>query len=438
MASRAPSTGPALSRPATIGRSSGRALDGLRVIEFTTGGSAPWIGRHLAFNGAEVIRVESRAHPDLSRLYIPPWDPGLGQQPQLSPRLVEWHAGKLHTALNLQKPGGVGLVRRLIGVSDVVICNLAAGVMGRWGIPYESLAATNPALIVLSMPGFGMTGPYRDYVSFGATIEAVSGLATSTGYPDGDPIGSGLFHFPDWLNGMQGLTAILAAIDGRRRTGRGQHIDMSQMEVMVSALGPLVMQAELDPGAPDRVGNYSPAAAPHNAYPCAGNPGPPGCGSDTLCVIAVFSDDEWTSLCRAMEMSGLASDPRFATHAARLRHIGELDAAIARWTRTLDAGEVMARLQAAGVRAAKVYRIDELLTDPNLAHQRFFQEIPHMKKGKALATGLAIDLSETPGSVARSGPPWGADNDHVFREVVGLSGAEFATLAGAGAIESGP
>ncbi len=406
-----------------------RALDGLRVIEFTTGGSAPWIGRNLAFNGAEVIRVESRAHPDLSRLYIPPWNPKLGQQPQLSPRMVEWHAGKLHTALNVQKCEGRALVQRLIELSDVVICNLAAAVMERWDLPYETLAKTNPSLILLSMPGFGMTGPYRDYVSFGATIEAISGLATSTGYPDGDPVGSGLFHFPDWLNGMQGLTAILSALDCRNRTGLGQYIDMSQMEVMVSGLGPLLLEAALNPGAPDRKGNYWPAAAPHNAYPCSGN--------DNWCAIAVFNDQEWQALCGVMGQPALARDARFATHASRLRNLDALDAVIAQWTRSQDAQGLMERLQRAGVRAAKVYRIDELLEDPNLKHQRFFREIPHEKKGKALATGLPIELTETPGAVHRSGPPWGADNEYIFREVIGLSASEFDALARAGAIETG-
>ena len=399
------------------------------MIEFTTGGSAPWVGRHLAFNGAEVIRVESRAHPDLSRLYISPKDPSLGQQPDLSPRLVEWHAGKLHTALNLSRPGGLDLVKRLIDVSDIVIVNLSAGVMGRWGLEYEDLKSRNPGLVLLNMPGFGMTGPYRDYVSFGATIEAVSGLATSTGYADGDPIGSGLFHFPDWLNGMQGLTAIFAALDRRRHTGLGDYIDMSQMEVMVSALGPLLLQAEFDNDAPERMGNYTLAAAPHNAYPCEGD--------DSWCVIAVFTQDEWRGLCRAMGKPRLADDPRFATHIDRLRNLDKLDAMVAEWTSTRDATDVMHLLQEAGVRAAKVNRIDELLFDANLRHHGFFQEIPHLRKGKTLATGLAIDLVDTPGYVTRSGPGWGSENDYVFREVLGLSDSGFDRLVASGAIEVG-
>ena len=418
------------------------ALRGLRVIEFTTGGSAPWIGRHLSFNGAEVIRIESQAHPDLSRLYVPPWNPSMGQQPAMSPRLWEWHSAKRHTGLNVNTPAGRDVVHHLIDISDVVLVNLSASVTHRWGLQYDVLRKTNAALVMLSMPGFGMTGPYRDYVSFGATIEALSGLATSTGYPDGDPIGSGLFHFPDWLNGMQGLIAILSALDHRRRTGQGQFIDMSQMEVMVSAFGPLLLQAALDPSAPERVGNLSHVAAPHNAYSCKGN--------DQWCVIGCYSNEEWVRLCNAIGRPELGKDKRFATLKSRQANLEQIDAIMAEWTIQRDPMDVMQTLQAAGVHGAKIYHIKELTSDPNLQAQNFFTMLPHLRRvlkpgerrlveppemGEVLATGLAIDLKEMPGHVWRSGPGWGADNRLIFRELMGLPAAQIDSLCKAGIIE---
>ena len=419
------------------------ALQGLRVIEFTTGGSAPYIGRHLSFNGADVIRIESKGHPDLSRLYVPPWDPAMGQQPAMSPRLWEWHSAKRHVGLNVNTPQGRDVVHKLIDISDLVLVNLSANVTHKWGLTYDILRKTNPALVMLAMPGFGMTGPYRDYVSFGATIEALSGLATSTGYPDGDPIGSGLFHFPDWLNGMQGLSAVLAALDHRHRTGEGQFIDMSQMEVMVSAFGPLLLEAFLDPNAPDRYGNYSPVAAPHNAYPCKGH--------DQWCVVGCYSSDEWVRLCNAIGRPELGKDKRFATLHDRQRNISQVDAIVTEWTLPRDPMEVMDTLQKAGVHAAKIYHIKELPDDPNLKAQNFFTMLPHLRRvlkpgerrlvkegeemGEVLTTGLAIDLPKMPGHVWRAGPGWGADNSLIFRKLMALPNDQIEALCKANIIE---
>jgi crotonobetainyl-CoA:carnitine CoA-transferase CaiB-like acyl-CoA transferase len=334
------------------------------------------------------------------------------------------------------------VAHKLIDISDVVLVNLSANVTHKWGLQYEVLRKTNPALIMLCMPGFGMTGPYRDYVSFGATIEALSGLATSTGYPDGDPIGSGLFHFPDWLNGMQGLTAVLAALDHRRRTGQGQFIDMSQMEVMVSAFGPLLLEAFLDPKAPDRRGNLSYVAAPHNAYPCKGH--------DQWCVIGCYSNEEWERLCAVIGRPELGKDKRFATHRDRERNLDQIDVILSEWTLQRDPMEAMDTLQKAGIHAAKVFHIKELTEDPNLKSQNFFTMLPHLcrvlkpgerrlvkppEMGEVLATGLAIDLKEMPGHVWRAGPGWGADNRLIFRELMGIPPARLEALSKADVIE---
>jgi crotonobetainyl-CoA:carnitine CoA-transferase CaiB-like acyl-CoA transferase len=404
------------------------ALAGLRVVEFTAGMAGPWIGRFMAYCGAEVIKVESRQRPDVTRQYVPPWAPELGIQSQLSPWFTDWNAGKRFVALDLTKPEAVALAQRLVAVSDVVVENYAPGVIEKLGLGYAALRVVKPDLIMLSSSGYGGSGPYARYVTWGPNIEALSGLSTLSGFPD-RPCTVTQYAYPDALSALHGFVAVLSALEHRRRTGRGQAIDLAQYETTASVIGDVLMEYLANGREPARRGNRSLTAAPHNCYRCRGD--------DRWCAIAVFSDDEWPRLCGVMERPELATDARFATSAARLAHVDELDRLIEAWTASCDAYDVMRAVQGAGVAAGVVQTVaDQLERDAQLAARGFFEEIEHAVKGRVLATGIPLGLTATPGRTTGTGAAVGADNDYVFRELLGLSADEMQHALAIGSIEA--
>jgi len=218
-----------------------QALADVRVIEFTAGMAGPWIGRFLAYCGAEVIKVESPQHPDVTRLYVPPSAPELGIQPQLSPWFTDWNAGKRFVALDLTRPAAVALAKELVAKSDVVVENYSTGVMDKLGLGYAALQRVKPDIIMLSSSGYGDSGPDRRYVTWGPNIEALSGLSTLSGFPERECTIT-QYAYPDALSALHGLFAVLCALDHRRRTGTGQYVTLSQYEATVAVLGDVMME----------------------------------------------------------------------------------------------------------------------------------------------------------------------------------------------------
>ena len=202
-----------------------QALDGVRVLELTVGMAGPWIGRFMAYCGAEVIKVESRDHPDVTRLYVPPRAPDMGIQPQLSPWFTDWNAGKRFIALDLTRPAGVDLCKRLVAISDVVIENYSAGVIDKLGLGYRELERVKPDIVMLASSGYGASGPCASYVTWGPNIEALSGLSSLSGFPERECTIT-QYAYPDALSALHGLFAVMFALDHRTRTGQGQHIDL--------------------------------------------------------------------------------------------------------------------------------------------------------------------------------------------------------------------
>jgi len=403
------------------------ALGGLRVVEFSAAMAGPWIGRFLAWCGAEVIRVESKKHPDVVRLYVPPGDPERGTQPQLSPWFTDWNAGKRFVALDLTHPRAVELARALVARSDVVVENYTSGVLEKLGLGYRDLQRVRPDLVMLSTTGYGATGPCRGYVTWGSNVEAVSGLATLSGHPQRACTVT-QFAYPDPLSALHGLFAVLCALDHRRRTGEGQYVDLAQLEVSVAALGPALMEFLADGREPRRLGNRSLRAAPHGCYPCRGD--------DRWCAIAVFGEDDWARFRRALGDPAWARAPRFASLALRREHEDALDAQVAAWTRERDAAAVMEALQAQGVAAGVVQDVEDLARrDPQLAARGFFEELEHLAKGTVVATGVPLGLTGTPGRSGPAGAALGQDNAYVFGTLLGLSPQEIRACAEAGAIE---
>jgi crotonobetainyl-CoA:carnitine CoA-transferase CaiB-like acyl-CoA transferase len=403
------------------------ALEGLRVVELGAGMAVPWLGRLMAWCGADVIKIESRGYPDVTRLYVPPRMPELGVQPQLSPWFTDWNAGKRFVALDLLQPDAVDLAKRLVARSDVLIENYNTGVLDKLGLGYEALRGVNPELVMLSSTGFGHEGPDCRNVTWGPNIEALTGLARFTGFPGGE-CSMTHFAYPDPLSALHGLVAVLAALEHRERGGGGQHVRMAQYETCVASWGDLLMQYLVNGEEPARLGNRSLHRAPHGCYPCR--------GEDRWCAIAVDSDIEWQALCRVLDLDDLAADTRLVHAEARIAHAAEIDARMAGRTREHDAHALMHALQAAGVAASAVQTTeDQIERDPHLAARGFFEQIEHLKKGPVTAVGSPLGLTGTPGRTKHAGEPIGRDNVAVFSGLLGLDAKEYERLLVAGAIE---
>ena len=405
-----------------------QALADLRVVEFTAGMAGPWIGRFMAYCGADVVKVESVKRPGVVRLYIPPRNRELGVQPTLSPWFTDWDAGKRFVALDLANPEATALAKKLVASADVVIENNSTGVMEKLGLGYDVLRSIKPDLIHLSSTGYGDSGPCAKYVTWGPNIEAISGLSHLSGYPQRECTNT-QYAYPDALSALHGLVAVMAALDHRSRTGEGQHIGLSQLETTIASLGVAMIEPLNAGSSSERVGNRSTYMAPHGCYACA--------GEDRWCAISVKDDEQWRSLCGVLGRDGWAIDPRFETVEARLANIDALDDAISEWTRTRDAHEVMHTLQRAGVSAGVAQNVDDMLKrDPHLADRGYFETIAHLVKGSVVAPGIPVGLTLVPGRTTRAGAAMGEDNDAVFGDLLGIGADELQRLRDVGAIET--
>jgi crotonobetainyl-CoA:carnitine CoA-transferase CaiB-like acyl-CoA transferase len=404
------------------------ALEDLRVLEFTAGMAGPWIGRFMAWCGADVIKVESQKRPSVVRLYVPPREPERGLQPQCSPWFTDWDAGKRFVSLDLTRPEAVELAKRLVARADVVVENYSAGVMQKLGLGYEQLRAVKDDIILLSTSGYGDTGPDRSFVTWGPNIEALSGSSVISGFPQRDCTIT-QYAYPDALSALHGLVAVMCALEHRAKTGQGQYVNLSQLEATVAGMGHVMLEPLASGREPRKLANASLFRAPHGCYRCRGD--------DRWCVIVVADDAEWERFCTALERPDWAQDPRFATLAARLANAGALDALVEEWTADRDAYDVMSSLQAVGIAAGVVQNVeDQFRRDPQLASRRFFEEIEHLAKGSVVATGIPLGLTATPGGTDRSGAAMGQDNEAVFGGLLGMTPEEIRAHVDVGAIEA--
>lgn len=383
---------------------SGRALEGIRVLDFTWVLAGPIMTRALAYHGAEVIRIETNKRLD-------PVIPFFAVN-------AETHAGKLSAGLDVSHPEGMKLFERLVKVSDVVADNYAAGVLARLGLTNERLSEINPKIIQLTMPAMGSSGPHKSDVTFGPNIHAVAGLDHLTGYPDATPGGIGI-AYADYAAPGHAIVAILAALAYRDKSGKGQLIDLSQFESLVSLLGPEMLTYFVNGEEPIRKGNDNSHQAPYNCYPTR--------GQDKWVAIAVSSDAEWVKLCGAMGKPSLANDPKFATLAQRLRNQKALDKIVGEWTAPKTAYEVMITLQSQGVPSGMVLDIPEVIEDRQLIARDFLHfGYPDHWLGKLNTGGIQAKLSETPGFAKTPAPYMGEHNDYVFGTLLGMSKDEIS------------
>jgi crotonobetainyl-CoA:carnitine CoA-transferase CaiB-like acyl-CoA transferase len=403
------------------------ALAGLRVVEFGTGLAAPWIGRMLAWAGAEVIKVESHAFPDVPRLFVPPREPELGTQPESSPWFTDWSAGKRFVSLDLRTEEGSELGRRIVAESDAVIANYSTGVLEKLGLGYERLASIKPDLVMLESSGFGESGPLSHYVTWGPNIEALSGLCSFSGFPDRECTMSH-FAYPAPLSALHGLVALMAALLERDRSGQGQVIHLSQFETTVASIGRIIVEYAATGVEPERMGNREAGCAPYGCFPCR--------GEDRWVVLCVEQESDWVTLCEVMGSPDWAGDERFSTMDSRLEHIDELESRLGEWTAGQEDYAILEACRSAGLAAGVVQNTEDMLRrDSQLAARGFFEEIPHFKKGVVTASGIPLGLTGTPGRTTHTGSSIGHDNGYVFREILGLTQVEIDRFVDLGAIE---
>jgi len=403
-------------------------LHGIRVLDLTMAWAGPYGTRLLADVGAEVIKIESvnnwdvlRAltgqHPDTERV----WD--------RSPYFNALNRNKYGCVLDLAKPKGRDLFLRLAAVSDVVIDNFRAEVMDNLGLTYDVLSQVNERLIVVSMPGHGRTGPERDFVTYGTTIELLSGLAHLSGYEGGPPHKTGI-AYPDPLAGIAAAGAVALALWDRRRTGRGQYIELSQRENMISVIGEFLVAFSLNGREPPRRGNRHSSMAPHGCYPCA--------GEDEWITIACEDDAQFAALCSIVDRLELASDPGYADVVSRFLNQGALDEMITSWTKERTSEAAAEALQAAGVPAMPVLSVPEVYEDPHLRARGFFETVSHAVAGTWDIEGPHWRMSESPAHIRLPAPSFGEHNNYVFSELLGLTDQEILKLETEGITGSTP
>lgn len=400
------------------------ALGSLRVIALTQLYAGPYATRLLADMGAEVIKVESAIRTGRGSLAVqggavyPDGEPGEKPYNRIA-YYNELNRNHLAISLNLFKEEGRGIFLALVRVSDVVVENFSARVMPNFGLDYPILAKVRPEIIMLSMPAYGVTGPYRDYVGYGTGIEAMSGLSAMTGYECGPPLSVGI-AYADPNAGLHAAFAILTALRYRRRTGKGQFIDLSQREALTMLLGEAILDYSMNRRVPKRTGNGHPFMAPHGCYPCRDD--------DKWVSIAVSSDEEWDALCRAMGNPDWAKDERFGDSMSRWRNRKELDQLIGEWTRKHNHYEVMHFLQQVGVKAGAVLNIAEMVEDHHYKERGFFETVAHPEAGTHPHPGVPWKLSRTPGKIRRPAPCFAEHNDYVFKELLGIPPKEIERL----------
>jgi crotonobetainyl-CoA:carnitine CoA-transferase CaiB-like acyl-CoA transferase len=439
---------PAQPRPAAPPRLSPRGkpfpLQGVRIFDFSWFLASAGGTRFLAALGAEVIKVEWKENPDTRLAAMAPIGgraarekataplPGV-TDPDMGGQFNNKNAGKRGLSLNIRHPKGLDIAKRLIAMSDVVAEGFSPGVLARLGLGYDVLRSLRPDIIYVQQSGMGGIGTYGRFRTVGPVAAAFAGTADMSGLPEpAMPAGWG-YSYLDWIGAYGFGLAILSALYHRDRTGEGQWIDSSQCEAGIFLTASTVLDWSANGRAWTRTGNRSPykPAAPHGAYPCA--------GEDRWVAIACFDDAAWASLCRVAERPEWRTDPRFATLGARLAHQDALDAAIGAWTRALDPYDAMLRLQAAGVPAGVCQTAEDRCDrDPQLAALEWFTEVTGTKIGRWPVTELPMKLSATPaysgGIIDRGAPCYGEDNLAILGELLGYSRREVDALAEEGVI----
>jgi len=393
-------------------------LEGIRVVNFGWVWAGPVVGQTLAFLGAEVFKVESRARIDMTR-NLPPFAEGEpGPDRSLSNHAC-W-AGNGSVSLNLKKPEARDIALKLIANSDVVVENFGPGVMEKMGLGYDVLKEARKDIVMFSMPATGLTGPLKGVRTYGLSLTSTTGLDSLVGYKGGGPIPVEN-AFSDPFVGIFGAFAVLAALRHRDSSGEGQHVDFSQQEAIMQMVGPAYMDYTLNGRVGGPKSNEHPlaAAAPHGVFPCAGD--------DRWISIVVADEDEWQSMLVAMDSPDWACAGEFSSLPKRLANIDDLHTRTAEWTSTFDDRELADRLQEYGVAAAPVLNVADLLNDPHYKFRNTFIEVTHPLGFSETIYGAYVKTSRSEVDV-KPGPFIGQHNEKVLKEILGMSEERYQQL----------
>jgi crotonobetainyl-CoA:carnitine CoA-transferase CaiB-like acyl-CoA transferase len=391
------------SKPTSPGSDRMRPLEGVRVVDFSWVWAGPFCTMHLAYLGAEVIKIESSGRPGLGRrLPIHP----LGVEPSLDTcgYFNQWDQGKKSIELDLSDPAGVQRALALVATADVVVDNYATGVMDRLGLSDAALREANPDVIIASITGYGHTGPLAHYMGYGPTTAPLSGLTAMTGHVGGRPEEAGI-SFGDPAAGMTAAFAIAAGLAGRARGSDPARIDVSLWEATAANAVELWMRHALDAEPIARMGNRNPNAAPYGLFPCAGD--------DTWVSIACVSDSDWEHLAAL----GAIDDPRFASLAGRKEHEDDLESIVASFTTTQDPWALTTTLQQAGIAAYPSLSCADLEHDPQLVARQFWERFDHPATGPRTHSGIPWQMKNSGNGVMRRAPLLGEHTTEVLDQL---------------------
>ncbi|HVS69169.1 MAG TPA: CaiB/BaiF CoA-transferase family protein [Mycobacteriales bacterium] len=392
-------------------------LAGTTVLELGSLIAGPFAGQLLGDYGADVIKVEPLRDGDPMRRWgvlhegDSLWWPTIGRN-------------KRSVCIDIRKPAGQDLIRRLAAKVDVVTENFRPGRMAEWGLGYEQLSAANPALILAHVSGFGQSGPRSGDAGFGSIGEAMGGIRYTTGSPDRPPSRYGV-SLGDALTSLFTVIGVLAALNEVRRSGRGQEVDIAIYEAVAALMESTMADYEIGGVVRERAGSVLPGVAPSNVYAAA---------DGTEVVIAANADAVFARLCGVMARPELADDERYATHHARAARQAELDELIGEWTVTVDGDDLLERLNAGGVPAGRIFTAADMVSDPHYAARDMVLRLASHQGWTVPMTGIVPKFSATPGSVRATGAPLGAHTEQVLRDVADVSTEELEELKASGVI----
>jgi crotonobetainyl-CoA:carnitine CoA-transferase CaiB-like acyl-CoA transferase len=378
----------------------GGPLCGVRVIELTKVWAGPYAGKHLAFLGAEVIKVESRRSLDMARWYA-------GGDIDAAPGFQAINPQKLSVDIDMKTPEGVALILDLFRTADIVIENLRPGAVQRLGLGYEAARKVKPDIVFVSMSMHGSQGPLSYQTGFAPAFAALSGITNMVGYEGGTPTGMNI-RYGDSTFGTTAAYAALVALLHRRRTGVGQFVDVSAAESMTSVMGDTLMDFALNGTAPACDGNRHPDMAPHGAYPCR--------NGDWI-AIAISSDEGWRELASTIGSASLADNGLFRTHADRKANEEALDRLVSVWTARHDASELACKLQKRGIAAVKSASSLDLVSDQHLWSRGFFRTVTGSTGQKRPIVGPSWRMTREARTVGGA-PRLGEHNSYVLGDIL--------------------
>jgi formyl-CoA transferase len=387
------------------------ALEGITVLDLTRVLAGPFCGMILADMGANVIKIEEPGKGDDSRQFVPFIN---GE----SSYYMNLNRNKRGITLNLKDPKGKEIFLKLVKKADVVLENFRTGVMDKLGFSYEDLKKQNPGIVYAAVSGFGHYGPYKDRAGYDIISQAMGGLMSTTGWPDGPPTRTGT-AMGDVLAGLSVTIGILAAIQNRERTGEGQKVDVALVDSVVASLE-IINQIYLSEGrVPTRIGNRYESVYPYDSFEVADGYIVIGCGNDKL----------WQKLCAVMGDAELAANQDFALNRNRVGRHSEVKPLVERWSRQIKTADILGQLEKAGIPCAPIYNIDQVVNDPHIGGAReMFVDVEHPKAGKTRLTGSHIKMSATNPGIRTPAPLLGQHNEEILGSYLGISAADIENL----------